>query len=75
MEKYKLSAVDIQAILFAMGMEFLDAGKVPEEDSKVVTEPMALIAKRMISHLDGTNPLDENNIKIYMALHKAYGRK
>ena len=65
MKKYPLTALDIKAIMFAIGLEFIKKGGITMEDSNIVIEPMALITRRMIDHLDGTHPLDDKVINLY----------
>ncbi len=65
MKEYMLTILDIEAIMFAISKEFIEEDDVLGQDTEFVLTSMALITKRITSHLDGTNPLSEDELRRY----------
>ena len=65
MKEYTLTTLDVEAIMFAIAKEFIKKGDVLKKDPELVFSSMALITKRITSHLDGSNPLSEDVLRSY----------
>lgn len=65
MKEYTLTTLDVEAIMFAIAKEFIEKGDALREDPELVLASMALITKRITSHLDGSNPLPEERLSAY----------